>query len=121
MNEKVYQEVKNAYADCWLNWVEGSKLRNLDFRASESVSKAEAKDIFSRYVPGGYNAFASELIDHLPEDSEITIAREGSVCIYVRSQELNASDHMQKLVASALDCDEFSYDADANEYRIWWD
>jgi hypothetical protein len=118
----VNEEVKRAYSDCWMNnRKEANKLRNLDFRASESVSKSDAIDILNKYVPGGYNEFSSELLNSLPDDSKVTIAREGSVCIYVSSEELSKSSKMQQLLYKALQADEFDFDKDIGQYRIWWD
>jgi hypothetical protein len=121
MNKIVDAEVKSAYSDCWMkDRKAASKLRNLDFRASEPVSKKEAIRIINKYVPE-YNEFTSELLDFLPDDSEIGIAREGSVCIYVTSEELSDSPALQKNLCKALEADEFDYDEDNDEWRIWWD
>jgi hypothetical protein len=120
MNNMVDVEVKNAYADCWMDDLKVAyELRNLDFRASAPVSKQEAISIMSKYVSGGYNEFTPELLNFLPDDSKVTIAREGSVCIYFNSEELNGSSTMQDTLPTLLRADDFDYNG--NEYRIWWD
>jgi hypothetical protein len=123
MNKIVSEEVKRAYSDLWMdNHKEAYKIRSLGFRASEPVSKDETIRIFNKYVPRGYNEFCSELLENLPDDSKVTIAREGSVCIYVSSEELNnKSSKMQDLLYRVLQADEFHFNEDSGEYRIWWD
>lgn len=119
---KLEQEVKNAYADCWMDdWNKAEKIRNLDFRASKALPKEKAKDLFFKYVES-YNAFAPELLDYLPDDSLIQIAREGSVCIYVSSPALQKLSVKQlNKLQQDLDAYELDYDEDNEEYRIWWD
>ena len=92
--------------------------RNLNFRASDSVSIDEAIKILSVALdcPStecSYNNFKASLLRHLPSDSQITLAREGSVCIYVKTKE-NIED-----LQTVLDADELH--SQNGEYRIWWD
>jgi len=58
-------------------------------------------------------------LDYLPDDSSVVIAREGSVCLYVVSEELNASPKLQQMLKRSLRADEF--DCSDGEFRIWWD
>lgn len=111
-NEKqVEREVSDAYADCWIgNTHAAMAKRNLDFRASNSVSQNLAFVLFDLYV-GSYNDFIPDLILKFPSDSLITIAREGSVCIYVRGESLPTKEQ--------VNADEFSVIGD--ETRYWWD
>lgn len=111
--EAVKEFVKWTYVDCWMkDFQVASKLRNLDTKAQYAVSRQEAYDIVSEFITG-YNAFTPKLILQLPEDSKITIAREGSVCLYVETEE-----PLTDLVENGF-CDELDYDG--KEYRLWWD
>lgn len=118
----IEEEIKKAYADCWMDsFQEASKIRNLNFRASLSYPKEYCKELLNKYVKS-YNAFTPDLLDHLPKDSCITIAREGSVCIYVNSETINKfSEKELKELIENLSADEFEYIKDLEEYRIWWD
>ena len=86
--DAVRKEVMEAYADCWdykdeSDWDDVSARRNLHFKASSYLSRDEAVKIMKEAVPG-YNVFEPELLELLPEDCEVLIAREGSVCVYVK-------------------------------------
>ena len=84
-NKTVENEVKKAYADCTDdNFERACKIRNLNFKASQFVSKYEAIRILKEAIPGGYNNFKAELLTKLPEGCEVQIARELSVCLYVK-------------------------------------
>lgn len=112
----VKSEVKTAYADCAPNAGEESyAIRNLHFRAPYSVSKEEAIQIMRKEIPHGYNLFNAKLLKHLPDAARVTIAREGSVCIYVflDGSPLHGNKEMKY--------DEFSYNPQTQETRIWWD
>lgn len=109
-----HNDVANAYADCWMSWEDGSRLRDLSFRAVAALPRDKAIDALRQAIPGGYNEFRAELLEALPETAEITIAREGSVCIYVKGR-------LQPELERALRCDEFDYNPKTDETRIWWD
>lgn len=112
----VRNEVKTAYADCAENPVqEAYGIRKLNFRASYSVSRNEAVEIMKEAVHGGYNEFAFNLIKLLPEKARITIAREGSVCLYVF---LEGSKFPRN---ARMKYDEFYFNPQTQETRIWWD
>lgn len=104
----VMQEVKEAYADCWLNWSEGQHRRNLSFRASRPVPSSVAAEIMASAVPGGYNEFEADLLNNIQGD--VVIAREGSVCIYAMPG---------AKIPKSLNEDERS--TDGKETRLWWD
>ena len=108
--EALLKEVKEAYADCWLPFEEGEKRRNLDFRASTDCSPAEAFAILKKAIPGGYNEFTASLLKKFDEGCRITIAREGSVCLYVKGTPPSREE---------LKADE--WDEVGKEVRIWWD
>lgn len=114
----IYNEVREAYADCGIMeessdeaWGEFEKRRNLNYRASQAVDKQTAKALLEKAVVG-YNGFTPDLLDHLPDDCEVTIAREGSVCLYVKGDNLPVDD----LTSIADECNFKN-----GELRLWWD
>lgn len=112
MNKKVKSEVKTAYKDCWStgDWSD----RNLNFHASEFVSKADAIAILNECLPdGGYNEFEPSLLNLFSDNTLFQIAREYSVCLYVKGDTKNVSK-------AALKADEMSLQKDGTT-RIWWD
>jgi hypothetical protein len=110
--DQVNAEVMDAYADAHMGYGKGMDLRNLNFKASHPVTPLEAFFIFNKWCPN-YNGFGCEVIKLLPEDSKVTIAREGSVCIYVSRAKLTAR------MASKMKADEFTNEN--GTYRLWWD
>jgi hypothetical protein len=110
--KNIKNEVIEAYCDCNVNlpWEETSKRRNLNFRASEAVSRDEAVNIAARAIPGGYNAFEAVKLKLLPSNVKVQFAREGSVCLYV-------TPALEEI--PAMEADE--WDSKGNETRIWWD
>lgn len=100
----IKSEVMRAYSDYW-----GGTERNLRFRASMPVYKDEAISILNECLTDGYNSFEADNLSSLPDDARITIAREGSVCIYVEGRCKN------------IGADEHSYNPSTNETRMWWD
>jgi hypothetical protein len=94
---EVYNEVRQAY--------KGDKFT---FKASHEVSRDEAYKIMKKIVPE-YNDFKAEKILNLPEDSMIKIAREYSVCLYVRT-----SQPISKKFANEVDFKD-------GVWRLWWD
>lgn len=110
--KKILAEVLKAYADCGdMPFKEAMKIRNLSFRASSPVTRDEAVSIFTAAVPS-YNNFTPDLLRRLPEGASITIAREGSVCIYVDKKLLPDTQDVLK-------ADEMHWEN--KETRIWWD
>ena len=105
----VENEVMEAYADCWLGWEEGSKRRNLSFMAGDLVSRDEAIEIMRKAVPNGYNDFNADYLYHFDPESKFQIAREGSVCVYVRGGKLPRHIHADEV------------DTKNGITRIWWD
>ncbi len=104
-----------AFADCNLtDEREGYAKRNLAFRAPGPLDPIEAADVMREAVPHGYNEFHADLLALLPADAQVTIAREGSVCIYV-------SGELSKALADTLKADEYDYDPTTGESRLWWD
>jgi hypothetical protein len=76
------------------------------------LSKKDAMNIMKQALPNGYNEFKAELIDKLPADSKIQIAREYSVCLYVKTN--------TKLSKASLKADELD-NIGNGVYRVWWD
>jgi len=112
----IYKEVEEAYYDCAHDddpLEIRLKRRNLSFRASQAVDRDTSFAILENLVPG-YNNFCPELLLHLPEGCEIFIAREGSVCLYVKGK-------LPKKLWRKLDSDEWDYSDQSDETRIWWD
>jgi hypothetical protein len=115
--------------------------RNLSFRASQAVDPKTAQAIMEKACPG-YNAFRPKFLGLLPDDCQVTLAREGSVCIYVRPgkskiptrSKLKADEYSvlkedtfaigyHKGDPSRAGCDHGStdYGGYKGEIRIWWD
>ena len=113
--KKVTAEVMKAYSDCHMEWEEGSKLRNLNFKASAPVSRDDAVAIMEKALGrgGSYNDFEPSLLKHLPEDAEVWLARESSVCVYVRSN--STTQWLHKMSADEADV------AEDDLIRMWWD
>lgn len=117
MNKTVLNEVKVAYADSTLPWDVGCKLRNLDFKASQPVSIDDAVKIMTialglkSETHCGYNEFAPALLRKLPKGSMVTLAREGSVAVYVHTQMFVDGKELH-----ADECDERP-----DGWRLWYD
>jgi hypothetical protein len=112
---KVTKEVKRAYNEA---------TRNLDFKASAPVTIDEAVRIMTEALElenesvKGYNEFSPCLFRHLPEGTKITLAREGSVCAYIKPPR---GTHFQiAKLSRAMLIDEFDKDKNGT-WRIWWD
>ncbi len=85
---------------------------NTMWKNTAMFTKKDAMNIMKQALPGGYNEFKAELIDKLPADAKIQIAREGSVCLYVKTT--------TKLSKASLKADELD-EVEPGLYRIWWD
>lgn len=110
----VLGQVLSAYRDCDTYAPEEAAMneRNLHFLASDSVSRDEAVEIMRQAIPNNYNAFSADLLKLLPANARVTLAREGSVCVYV-------SGKIRK--NPKLKCNEFDYNPGSRMTRIWWD
>lgn len=109
----VAAEVREAYCDC--NDLKAGNAvysrRKLNFKASQEVSRDEAKVILEVAIPHGYNEFDASLLDKFSANSKFVIAREGSVCLYVKGGKMPS--------AKSVLADERSYDGKWT--RFWWD
>jgi len=120
----VADEVAEAYADCWdyqpeghfdpVAWAAVAGRRNLDFLASDWMPRDEAKAVLQKYVPG-YNLFHPDLLEHLPASTEVRIAREGSVALYVRGARLPSAAKMSADERHNVDL------MGTRCVRYWWD
>ena len=132
MNKKVLSATKRAYGDSqqFPNTIEGQlkeqkayKARNLNFRAPAPVSVTDAVSIMTvaLCVPSAeteaYNNFRPSHLGMLPEGAKVTLAREGSVCAYVKLPEGKTIDARTQ---RAMMVDEFHPQADGT-VRLWWD
>lgn len=132
MNKKVLTSTKRAYCDSerFPNTIEGQlkeqkayKNRNLNFKAPAPVSVADAVTIMTvaLCVPSpdtdAYNNFRPSHLGMLPEGTKVTLAREGSVCAYVKLPEGKTIDARTQ---RAMMVDEFHPQADGT-VRLWWD
>jgi len=132
MNKKVLAATKRAYGDSQqfpdtiagqLASTKAYKARNLNFRASAPVSVEDAVLIMQESlclaspVEEGYNNFSPILLAKLPVVSEITLAREGSVCVYVK---LPKGQTIDARTQRAMMVDEFHPQSDGT-VRLWWD
>lgn len=110
--------------------------RNLHWRASQSVSPQIAYEIMKIACPG-YNSFEAEIIRRLDPCVRVTLAREGSVCMYVTGDELPAPYALGEDECDTYDEDKYhtnlvpkdgghewvktNLSAKAGETRMWWD
>ena len=108
----VEKEIKSAYSDCWMEGERGYKLRNLNYRAPFEVSRDDAVAIMDGAVKG-YNQFEPDLLKKFPKCATFQLAREGSVCVYVRANGGKLPS------AKTVKADEM--DTEGDFVRYWWD
>jgi hypothetical protein len=93
--------------------------RQLDFRAVSPVSVDVAVSIMCEALgvkenEEGYNDFSPSMLQKLPKNSQIILAREGSVCVYVKGN-----------IPNIVDADEHKYIENHYPFRditrFWWD
>lgn len=110
-----------AYADSHLptgwthtspEYLQAMRDRNLQFNSGEWVSPATAMEILQEAIPNGYNEFHPDLLQAFPDDALVCIAREYSVCLYVKG---NALPSKQSIIADEQDVQ------DDGSVRYWWD
>lgn len=119
------ERVLSAYSDCIDEIVSGfDKIeRNLNFFEVEPFEFKRALDVMAAAVPNGYNDFEVDLVfkkiaDVFGTDCQIFVARESSVCLYVKPTGrvwLNRDEKLQTLA------DEVSFDSTIGAFRLWWD
>ncbi len=111
-------------------WAYNEETRQLDFKADSAVTVDEAVSIMtealgvSNETDLGYNDFSPVLLRQLPEGTMVTLAREGSVCVYIQLPE---GKRLTKPFAKrAMKVDEFfshkeNRRVDTGYIRLWWD
>jgi hypothetical protein len=114
MNNKVKAQVVGAYFE---------PTRNLNFKASSPVPIKDAVSIMATALevkPNqcGYNEFRPNFLNKLPKGSKVTLAREGSVCVYVTLPK--DAKFFEDDARATMKVDEFHLQADGT-LRLWWD
>lgn len=126
----VSKEVAEAYADCWdyhprpgivfgPEWSAIEDRRNLEFFASRYLPRDEAIWVLEQWVKE-YNEFTPDVLERLPDDAEVRIAREGSVCLYVRLPYGSQSKLPTAKRMKADERDEVLLQS-SRCVRYWWD
>lgn len=119
---RVFNETAKAYADSILGHAEGSKLRNLDFKASESLPLSDEVLQASLCIIGEYNNFnpitVINILFDIDPDCKVLIARESSVALYVTPKQ--ASIDMIKTAGKQALADEIDIEP-SGAIRLWWD
>lgn len=117
LNNPAAENVITAYSD---SFDDVKAKRNLDYFEDSPVNGSELVEIMSKVVPG-YNDFdgaksTQQLVNAFGNEANYHIAREGSVCVYVKP---SANLRLQKL--ANIKSDEASFDVDKMMFRFWWD
>lgn len=123
-------ETLTAYADSVENPTpDAMRRRNLAFKSAHTVTVAEARAIFAKACPHGYNAFEAKVLHAIPADRLLYLAREGSPCVYVLGPEMEAGTQ-DKALADEFDFypDSYAKTCGDNRFtipgpvtRVWWD
>lgn len=126
MKQELLDEIRTAYVD---NQNDGrtfeqtQNIRNLDFKASESVSGWNDIEDALKATGEGYNAFepvsvANRIYEADPE-AKVWVAREGSVCLYIETK------YKQVMKRALKDADEADTGKGRRgqpaQIRFWWD
>ncbi len=123
-----------AFSDC--NPWGSPSVRNLDFKADDTVSVEAWTDIMNESLhpgldyQGQYNSFIATSVGEFFErferlakcDLEIRPAREGSVACYIseRNNNVEALYDLQSMCENVSLADECGFESDG-ELRLWWD
>jgi hypothetical protein len=132
MTEKdIYKHVLNdccrAYCDC--NNKFSYRERDLSFSASHFLSVEEAVSILEEALSKdentipSYNNFVPGLLMNLPKGTLVKVAREGSVCVYVKNTGFSLEE-MQSIASQFMEVDEVDISnvaPNSTVYRLWWD
>ena len=119
------KQIFEAYSDCLPEHVDAfGAERNLRFFSTTALTMPEAIRVMEKCVPHGYNEFETEkAFNEIKEvfgiDTKIHIAREGSVCLYVKPSACVWLNRRSKI--ETLSADEVSFDSQLNMFRLWWD
>jgi hypothetical protein len=113
------KQTMQAYSDAC--GVKGD--RNLHFKAPRTVSVTRAAEIMRQAVPDSYNEFTADLIDKIgtvAPKARVTLAREMSVCLYLKDSKESLQKVMDLHDENALRADECDLEPDGT-LRLWWD
>lgn len=128
---EVSAQVAEAYADCWdfhpgtdeewlgPSWQKVSARRNLEFLATRYLPRDEAKWVMQQWVKQ-YNEFTPDVLDALPEEALVRIARESSVCIYVKLP-YGCNKKLPTAKRMAADERDEQWMQSSQCVRYWWD
>lgn len=129
-----FENVKAA-----VKWAYNEETRKLDFMAESVVTVPEAVEIMTEALglesetEQGYGNFSPTVLRELPECTMVTLAREGSVCIYVNIPFNPAFVFDNRYVQRYMKADEFGLYSSVNQrtyygvlrpvnsIRLWWD
>lgn len=117
------QEIYDAYADRNRGWEVGQKIRNLDFKASGSMTLFAWEEAMSKACPNGYGEFDTQRVSGalavFREHITIIAAREGSVAVYVKCTSPEIAKQVL-LLSQKISADEANIYS-GNIVRFWWD
>lgn len=116
----IVAEIAGAYSDSH----DLNAERNLNFFSRLPLQGKDFLNACFLCIPS-YNAwdgkrFPLQLLEFFGEGTEFFIAREGSVCIYVRPGQAFDLISTPKF-AKQIEVDEFGYDPTFGLIRLWWD
>lgn len=119
-NLHAYNEIMQAYSDCNDN----SGERNLNYFCNTPLTAEELIALMPKCIPDGYNNFdpvktIEYVVETFGNKAQYHVAREGSVCIYIKAGPgnlwLGTGDEKE------MNADEFIFDGDRQMFRVWWD
>jgi hypothetical protein len=106
--DQIKVQVLDAYADCNDSKDKTGKKRCLHF-ISEPISMNKTIEYLKEAIPHGYNQFHYSLLEMFPKEWEVMIAREGSVCMYIKVNQVNFYSIFEELDLDLLLHDEVSF------------
>lgn len=119
---KHVKQILQAYSDC--NGFKGE--RDLKFFCSTPLTAGELKTIFPALTPEGYNAFdpvesINTLIETFGENADYHVAREGSVCVYIKPKGNFWLNGGRAPDLNNFPADEILFCPEKGMIRVWWD
>jgi len=113
--------ILNAYSDCQ---DDNENDRNLDYFCNYAFTIDEAQEILKDSIPNGYNEFSYTNLEAIKvfcgDDSLIYIARENSVCIYIKTIETFGIGELLRF-REKIKADEVHIDFKLGLIRVWFD
>lgn len=95
--------------------------RNLNCFVKHGFYEDLALEVVQKCIKS-YNAFDAQAFLHVLKyfghGTKYYFAREGSVCIYVKP---GSNFWIERFIPREAQVDEFSYEAQLNLFRLWWD